>query len=146
MSNTQTIAKLNYILADASVMYTKLHNYHWNIKGMQFYGLHAKTEEFYGTFAVIYDDVAERILQLGGKPLVTLKQILAAARIKEDERTDFSANDVVKGLLEDFKFFHAEFKTLSLAETTDATTTAYADEQVAMLEKEIWMLNSMLGE
>lgn len=144
MSNTETITKLNAILADANVMYTKLHNYHWNVKGMQFYGLHAKTEEFYGTFALIYDDVAERILQLGGTPLVTLKQILATARIKEEERTEFSANDVVKALLEDFKFFHGEFKTLS--GNTDATTTAYADEQVAMLEKEIWMLRSMLGE
>lgn len=144
MSNTETITKLNSILADANVMYTKLHNYHWNVKGMQFYGLHAKTEEFYGTFALIYDDVAERILQLGGTPLVTLKQILATARIKEEERTEFSANDVVKALLEDFKFFHGEFKTLS--GNTDATTTAYADEQVAMLEKEIWMLRSMLGE
>ncbi|MBH47213.1 MAG: DNA starvation/stationary phase protection protein [Halobacteriovorax sp.] len=144
MANTATISKLNNILADANVMHTKLHNYHWNVKGMQFYGLHAKTEEFYGTFATIYDDVAERILQLGGKPLVTLKQILATARIKEDERTDFSANDVVKALMEDFKFFHGEFKSLS--DGADAITTAYADEKVGMLEKEIWMLRSMLGE
>tara|TARA_R110000868_G_scaffold117600_15_gene312564 strand:+ start:67446 stop:67880 length:435 start_codon:yes stop_codon:yes gene_type:complete len=144
MANTETISKLNNILADANVMHTKLHNYHWNVKGMQFYGLHAKTEEFYGTFATIYDDVAERILQLGGKPLVTLKQILATARIKEDERTDFSANDVVKALMEDFKFFHGEFKSLS--DGADAITTAYADEKVGMLEKEIWMLRSMLGE
>mgnify|MGYP003640270494 FL=1 len=144
MANTETITKLNNILADANVMYTKLHNYHWNVKGMQFYGLHAKTEEFYGAFATIYDDVAERILQLGGKPLVTLKQILATARIKEDERTDFTGNDVIKALLEDFKFFHGEFKGLS--EVSDAITTAYADEQIGMLEKEIWMLRSMLGE
>lgn len=145
MSNTAVTTKLNNILADANVMHTKLHNYHWNVKGMQFYGLHLKTEEFYGTFAMIYDDVAERILQLGGKPLVTLKQILAATRIKEEERTDFSANDVIKGILEDFKFFHGEFKALSEI-STDVTTTAYADEKVAMLEKEIWMLRSMLGE
>lgn len=144
MSNTETITKLNNILADANVMYTKLHNYHWNVKGMQFYGLHAKTEEFYGTFATIYDDVAERILQLGGKPLVTLKQILATTRIKEEERTEFEAKDVVKGLLEDFKFFHGEFKNLS--SNSDAITTAYADDKVGMLEKEIWMLRSMLGE
>ncbi len=144
MSNTQTIQKLNNILADSNVMHTKLHNYHWNVKGMQFYGLHAKTEEFYGTFATIYDDVAERILQLGGKPMVTLKQILASARIKEEERTEFDGNEVVRALLEDFKFFHGEFKSLS--EGADAITTAYADEKVGMLEKEIWMLRSMLGE
>lgn len=144
MASNETISKLNNILADANVMYTKLHNYHWNVKGMQFYGLHAKTEEFYLAFGTIYDDVAERILQLGGKPLVTLKQILATARIKEEERTDFTANEVVKGLMEDFKFFHGEFKSLS--EGSDAITSAYADEKVGMLEKEVWMLRSMLGE
>jgi len=144
MSNNETINKLNNILADANVMYTKLHNYHWNVKGMQFYGLHAKTEEFYLAFGTIYDDVAERILQLGGKPLVTLKQILASSRIKEEEKTDFNGNEVVKALMEDFKFFHGEFKSIS--ETSDAITTAYADEKVGMLEKEIWMLRSMLGE
>ena len=83
-------------------------------------------------------------MQLGGKPLVTLKQILATARIKEEERTDFTANEVVKGLMEDFKFFHGEFKSLS--EASDAITSAYADEKVGMLEKEVWMLRSMLGE
>jgi starvation-inducible DNA-binding protein len=143
-NHTETILKLNMLLADANVMFTKLHNFHWNVKGMQFYGLHLKTEEFYGTFATIYDDLAERILQLGGKPLVTLKQILATARIKEDERTNFEAKDIVKAMLEDFKFLHGEFKALS--ENADAITTAYADDQVGMLEKEIWMLRSMLGE
>lgn len=145
MSNkTETIKRLNNILADAMVMYTKLHNYHWNVKGMQFYGLHAKMEELYTTFATIYDDVAERILQLEGKPYVTLKQIIANARIQEEERTEFDGKDMVKNLIEDLKFFHGDFKVLS--QSADATTTAYADDKIGMLEKEIWMLRSMLGE
>lgn len=139
------LEQLNQLQADALVMYTKLHNYHWNVKGIQFYGLHEKTESFYTHFSVVYDDLAERILQLGSKPLVTMKAILDKTKISEETKTSFSANDVVENIHADFNYFLNGFKELSALSEKDATTQAYADEQVAFLEKEIWMLNSLKG-
>lgn len=143
---TPVTDKLNLLLADSHVFFTKLHNYHWNIKGLQFLVLHQKTEEYYTHFATVYDDLAERALQLGEKPVVTLKKILEITRLQEESAHDFSANQVVSNILRDFEHFFKEFKELSSIAGEDMTTTNYADDQVAYLEKEMWMMRSMLGE
>ena len=98
--------------------------------------------EHKGNGILSFDDVAERILQLEGKPLVTLKQILEISRIKEDDKTDFNAEYVIQNILTDFEYLHKEFRELSSASGEDATTMGFADEQVAKLEKDIWMLKA----
>lgn len=139
------IEQLNQLVADSNVMFTKLHNYHWNVKGLQFYALHEQTEKAYNYFAELYDELAERVLQLGGKPIVTLKEVLEKTKISEETGHDFSAEYVIKSMLKDYQHFLAAFRTLSeTASANDPTTTAYADEQVARFEKEIWMLQSNL--
>ena len=40
-------AKLNELLATYQVFYTNVRGYHWNIKGVNFFELHAKFEEIY---------------------------------------------------------------------------------------------------
>lgn len=138
--------KINLLLADSHVFFTKLHNYHWNIKGLQFLSLHQKTEEYYTEFAVVYDDLAERLLQLGEKPVVTLKKILEITRIEEETDRNFTAQQVVSNILKDFEHFYKEFKELSSVAGDDVTTVNYADDKIAYLEKEMWMMRSMLGE
>ncbi len=139
---SHTVDKLNVILANANVLFTKLHNYHWNVKGAAFFQLHAKTEAYYNQFATMYDDVAERILQIGGMPLVTLKQILATATIKEEERTEFTIASILESVEGDFEIMQKLFAELAADESVDSITSAYADEQNAMLEKELWMLRA----
>ncbi|EQC46462.1 putative DNA protection during starvation protein 2 [Bacteriovorax sp. BSW11_IV] len=138
--------KMNLILADLHILGTKAQNYHWNIKGERFFEIHAKTEGYYDHLQEVYDALAERILQLGGRPLVTLKQILEVGRISEDASTDFNAKYVVENILKDFDFLRTEFKALSQMSEGDTTTVAFADEQVAFLDKETWMLRSFLGQ
>ena len=38
---------LNLFLANLNVFYRKLQNYHWNIKGEDFFNVHVKLEELY---------------------------------------------------------------------------------------------------
>lgn len=139
-----TIQMLNQIQADALMMYTKLHNYHWNVKGLQFYGMHQKTEEFYTYFGTMYDDVAERLLQLGIKPIVTLKGAMDKTRIKEETKDTFTVQYVAENIVQDFQYFLSAFKELSAAAEMDAPTQAYADDQIGHFQKEIWMLRSLI--
>lgn len=139
-----TIQILNQVQADALVMYTKLHNYHWNVKGLQFYGIHAKTEEFYTYFGTMYDDVAERLLQLNVKPIVTLKGALEKSKLSEETKDDFTIEYAVESIINDFQYFLGAFKELSSASEDDAPTQAYADDQIGHFQKEIWMLKSLL--
>ncbi|MBK8944186.1 MAG: DNA starvation/stationary phase protection protein [Ignavibacteriae bacterium] len=140
----ELVKQLNQNLADVQVLYVKLHNYHWNVKGPHFFGIHKQTEEYYDYFAGVYDDVAERILQIGGKPLTTLKGYLEIAKITEENKSEFSANEVINILINDFEYLKSEFKKTSdiAASKNDLTTQALVDENVAWLEKSLWMLNA----
>ncbi|EQC52507.1 DNA starvation/stationary phase protection protein [Bacteriovorax sp. DB6_IX] len=134
---------LRLLQADAQVFYFKLHNLHWNVTGMMFAPLHEKTELLYNDFAVTFDDLAERQLQLHSTPVVTLKDSLEISRIQETNETKFTAQQVVNTLIDDLNHFHKEFRKLSEVSEGDSTTQAYADDKVAWLEKELWMLRAM---
>ncbi len=141
------IKQLKVLQASSLVMFTKLHNYHWNIKGMQFFPIHEMTEKMYEQFSTLYDDCAERVLQLGDKPYVLLGDLQKNSLIKEDKKTDFTAEYVLKNILADFETLLKEFKKLSKIadENDDTTTIAFADDNVAHLEKNIWMIKATLS-
>ena len=48
--------------------YANLRGFHWNIKGHGFFVLHSKFEDLYNGAAEKVDEIAERILMLGGTP------------------------------------------------------------------------------
>lgn len=137
---------LNKNLANLKVLYVKLHNYHWNVKGMYFKFIHEMTEAYYNYFARKYDEVAERIVQLGEKPLVTLKDYLANASLKEENENEFDAKYVLDSIRSDFEQLKNNFKEISKAavENDDIPTANIADDIVAWLDKEIWMITSSI--
>ena len=59
---------LQQLLSDFQIYYTNLRSFHWNIKGHSFFVLHSKFEEMYNDAAETVDELAERILMLGGIP------------------------------------------------------------------------------
>jgi starvation-inducible DNA-binding protein len=146
MKNEKLVNHLNQNLADVQVLYVKLHNFHWNVKGPHFFGIHNVTEGYYDHLAKQYDDIAERILQIGAKPLTTMKDYLNVSKIKEENKNNFSASEVIKSVTKDFNYLLKEFKkTSELAENkNDLTTQALADENIAWLEKAIWMLKASM--
>ncbi len=147
MKADKLIVLLNKNLANLQLIYVKLHNYHWNVKGMNFKQVHELTESYYEYYAKQYDDVAERILQLGGKPLSSMKDYLTTASIKEEIKNDFDGKFVLGSVLNDFESLNSEFKEISKAagDTDDVPTANIADENVAWLEKQIWMIKASLG-
>ena len=62
------VSALHSLLADFQVFYTNLRGFHWDIEGHGFFVLHGKFEELYDDAAEKADQIAERILMLGGKP------------------------------------------------------------------------------
>lgn len=143
----KVIKQLKVIQGSSLVMFSKVHNYHWNIKGAQFFPVHEMTEKIYDQFSEIFDESAERILQLGDKPLVLLEDYAKNSVVKEDKKTDFDAPYVLKNILADYEILLVEFKKLSkLADDAqDNTTVAFADDNVAHLEKNIWMVKATLA-
>lgn len=140
----KTMELLKQLQADSIVFFMKTHNYHWHVKGMNFMQIHNATEAIYEEFADVFDDLAERIIQLGGTPYVTLSDALKASKIKEESKTSFSACDVLDGILKDYEYFEKSFKELGkIADSEgDRVTAGFADEKSGALQKGIWMLKS----
>lgn len=137
---------LNLQIANWTVLYTKLHNYHWYVKGNQFFTLHAKFEEFYTEASLHIDELAERLLALKGTPVATLGESLELASIKEATNKE-DAREMVQTLINDFEKINEELKEgMELADKEGDEVTG--DMLLAIhssLEKHIWMLTSFLG-
>ncbi len=141
------INQLKQIQADAHALYIKMHNYHWNIKGMDFFPVHSHTEEIYNNMSELYDDTAERVLQLGGKPYLTIQELANATKVETEEKESFNSKEIVTAIIEEYNYLLDEFKNLSkvASEVEDKTTEAFADEKVAKFEKDIWMMSNMIS-
>lgn len=141
----KVIEQLKQIEVDANALFVKLHNYHWNIKGLQFYSVHEYTEKLYDMMSDVYDDTAERILQLGEKPVVTIEDIIKLTKIKTEKESSFDTKYVVENIIKDLEYMLKSWKKLSdiADEAKDKATVAMADEQIAILEKELWMVGQL---
>ena len=139
-------ASVNKQIANWSVLYIKLHNFHWYVTGPEFFTLHAKFEEFYNEASLHIDELAERLLALGDKPVATMKGCLELSSIKEAEGGE-TAVEMVQAVAEDFSVIITELKeAMALAERAgDETTGDMLLSIHSGLEKHVWMLNSYLG-
>ncbi|MGM0883566.1 MAG: Dps family protein [Bacillota bacterium] len=137
---------LNRQIANWSVLYIKLHNYHWYVKGSQFFTLHAKFQEFYEEAALHVDEIAERLLALKGQPMAKMSDYLSASSIKEASGEE-DAVQMVDQLIGDFTTVIGELKEgMQAAQAAGDETTA--DMLLAIhttLEKHVWMLSAFNG-
>ena len=137
---------LDQHLADLHVLYTKLHNYHWNVEGPGFFTIHAKLEELYDAVAEEIDAVAERILMIGQRPSASLAEYLKKARLEEAESAAISGADIAKDLLADYGQLVAGLRE-GIAAAQEANDEGSADLMIGSLaeyEKTIWMLDAFL--
>lgn len=143
--NDALVSALNGLLADSVVLAQKLHHYHWRVRGEGFYQLHAKFEELYDRFGDLSDELAERLLMIGGEPLAGLAQALEASVVEEDLSVP-AARVMVRNVRADLEGFHARVRGAGeLAdESGDKGSAGLLDPLGDHLEKELWMLDAYL--
>ncbi|WKA56076.1 Dps family protein [Planococcus shixiaomingii] len=139
--------ELNVQVATWSVVYTKLHNFHWYVKGHQFFTLHVKFEELYNEATGYMDEIAERLLALGGKPVATMTEQLELSVVKEATSKE-SSDEMVKTVVSDYDTIMKSLKRgMELAaEDGDDMTEDLLNAIHQNLEKHSWMLSAFLGE
>lgn len=136
---------LNHLLANYQVFYMNVRGYHWNIKGKEFFQLHAKFEELYTDLQTKIDEIAERILTLDEQPLHSFSSYLAHAQINEHTNVT-DANSTMQGLSNGFSTLVGQQRdVLSLAsDAHDEGTASQMSDYIREQEKLIWMLNAWL--
>ena len=142
---TEAVASgLNRYLSELHVLYAKLHNFHWNIEGESFFTLHEELQSLYEAIAEEIDDVAERALKIGHRPLGRLSDYLAHATISEVESRRYSGQEIAEVLIADYRAIVGVLRDL-IALAGDHGDEGTADDAVGWLkekEKTIWMLTA----
>jgi len=146
-SRSKVLSVLDLVLADEYVLYTKTRNFHWNVVGPHFNDMHKFFEAQYGILDGHVDAVAERSRALGGRALGSLKEFLAAARLKESVGRTLKEEIMLAELLRDHE---ALIKTLredvdETARLGDAGTADFLTGLLTEHEKMAWMLRSFIS-
>lgn len=145
-NQSQQLAQaLNQLLANYQVFYMNTRGYHWNIKGKEFFELHAKFEEIYTDIQVKIDELAERVLTLGYQPLHSFSAYLATVQVSEHTNAT-NGQETMQGLVKGFSvLIHQQREILEIAtQAGDEGTSALMSDYIREQEKLVWMLNAWL--
>jgi starvation-inducible DNA-binding protein len=138
---------LNELLANYTVHYQKLRNYHWNVKGSDFFDLHERFEQQYNEARENIDEIAERIRVFGQTPFSTMREYLDTAEIKETG-ADLPSDIMVREILSDFRILlQYMFSVVEVAiEQEDSGTEEMVKKFIHDIEKHHWMLSAFLAK
>ena len=140
------IDDLNLFLSNLNVFYRKLQNYHWNVKGDDFFCAHAKLEELYDEVNKQIDEIAEHILMLNGRPLGTMKDYLKITQIQEASNEKIFSKEIFENILNDYNTLLQN--ATKIKECADKekqyATSALMDEYLLNYEKTVWMIRQFL--
>ncbi|MEM6720031.1 MAG: Dps family protein [Bacteroidota bacterium] len=139
------VTDLNVLLANFQVYYPNLRGIHWNIKGKGFFELHTKFEELHNDTQVKVNEIAERVLTLGGEPLHAFEEYIANAKvpvgrhISQDEK---AVELIVASISELLKLERVLLEKAAYA--NDEGTNAMMSDLISEQEKTVWMMNAWL--
>lgn len=136
------LEKLNILLSDLVVEYHKLQNFHWYVKGSDFFTAHAKLEELYNYINEAIDEVAENILMLNGKPACSLKVFLELSHIQEVDDCYLSSHEIYKIVIEDFQYLLDSLLEIKKQADKDnqVLISSLMDNYISEFYKTLWML------
>lgn len=142
---SETINQLNDLLANYAVYYQNLRSMHWNVTGLHFFTLHEKFEEEYNDAQEMVDEIAERILSLGGKPKSTFSVYLKDSEISEFSEYE-NAEKTIGFLVENLEtLLEKENKILEQAsENNDEGTADLMTMLISKQEKNRWMFRATI--
>jgi starvation-inducible DNA-binding protein len=138
---------LNQLLANYSVHYQKLRNYHWNVKGNDFFDLHDEFEKQYNEARKHIDKIAEQIRVFSKTPYSTMKEYREQSEIKETG-TNLTSIEMVKEILKDFKvLLNHMIEVVKIAiENGDSGTEEMVKGFVKKVERHHWMLSAFASD
>lgn len=147
-AKTEKLASsLNELLSNYQIFYMNVRGYHWNIKGENFFELHAKFEELYDDLLLKIDEIAERVLTLGHRPAHAYSTYIEQSSVPE--RKDVSdGKEAVGHIVDSFaKLIAKQRELLALAgDADDEGTVALMSDYISQQEKTVWMYRSYLGQ
>jgi len=145
MSNKPVTESLKKVLAETYGLMLKTQNYHWNVEGPNFPGLHALFMTQYSELFLAVDIVAERIRALGEVAPGSYGEFVKLSKLK-DGNGELDSDAMLEDLYQDNVALLATIKkAFNAAEKAgDQPTVDILNERTGIHEKAAWMLRSSL--
>ncbi len=137
---------LQRMLANQYVLYTKTRNYHWNVEGPDFLQMHEFYERLYTELEEGFDEVAERIRQLGHYSEGRLADFLKTTDLLEGDYPNHRPEQITN-LLNDHETIIRLLRNDVDKLTDNIKDAGTADFVTGMMEKHeqwAWFLRSYL--
>jgi starvation-inducible DNA-binding protein len=135
---------MNQRLASAVDLQMQMKQAHWNVKGPSFIGLHELFDKVAEAVEGYVDEIAERIVQLGGVAEGTIRMSAARTRLVEysPEISDGMAH--VEGVARALSTFGAEARNMiyEADELDDADTADLFTEISRGIDKWLWFVEA----
>ncbi|WP_025729354.1 Dps family protein [Atopobacter phocae] len=130
-----------------AVFYIKLHQHHFYVKGPNFLALHEAFETLYDEVTAHYDEIAERLMMLDGKPYGMMAKYLEESIISEAPYVEKSDKEMLREIVEDLRLFTKHFEeAIELSgELGDSVTEDLYIGYKTSFDKHIWMYQARLG-
>lgn len=135
---------LGPVLAGTFGLALKTQNFHWNVVGPGFQGLHNMFEEQYTDLYEAADDLAERIRALGAIAPGGLGRFQELSPLEDAPKTVPEAQTMVATLARDHDSMARAIRPLiaQAAEVADEVTAGLLTDRLGVHEKTAWMLRA----
>lgn len=145
MSQEVLQKKLYQVFVDSYAVYLKTQNYHWNLCGPQFPGLHTLFEEQYTDLAEAIDTIAERLRTFDLRVQADFGVFQQTTKIGKNLH-EASATEMLKDLIQAVQTLIESLRDGQEAaqEANDLATEDLLIGRQAEHEKALWMLKSSL--
>ena len=133
------------VLAESYALYLKTQNFHWNVRGPDFFSLHLLFEKQYLELSEEVDEVAERIRALGLFVEASFSAFAELSQIKEETKV-LSEKEMVASLVNGHELWARDArKVAEIADREmDFATVDLLGRRIAGHEKMAWFLRSHL--
>ena len=141
---TQLNALLNQRLASAVDLQMQMKQAHWNVKGPSFIGLHELFDKVAEAVEGYVDEIAERIVQLGGVAEGTVRMAAARSRLTEYSPDISEGMAHVESVARALSTFGQEARsTINEADELDDADTADLFTEVSRgIDKWLWFVEA----
>ncbi|NKE46700.1 DNA starvation/stationary phase protection protein Dps [Roseomonas frigidaquae] len=139
-----SIEVLQACLTDSIDLYNTTRQAHWNVKGPNFHGLHLMFETFYNTLATDIDELAERLVQLGGTAVGASQDVAAKTRLAAYPAEIKLGSEHVAALTDRYAALAKSVRE-GIDDTDEAGDADTADILTGVsknLDKALWMLEA----
>ena len=139
----ESVENLNQILADTMTLRDLYKKHHWQAAGPTFYQLHLLFDKHFAEQGELVDQIAERIMMLGGISLAMAADVAEATRIPRPPRGREETPVQISRLLEAHELLLVEARKMAriaAEEGDEGTNDLLVSNVIRTNEAQVWFI------